>query len=44
MVVVLTNLAKLEGFDIENCIDSAYNEIANRKVVMVNGTFVKQTL
>jgi NTP pyrophosphatase (non-canonical NTP hydrolase) len=44
MVVVLTNLAKLEGFDIENCIDSAYNEIANRKGKMINGTFVKQTL
>ena len=43
IVVVLTNLAKLEGFDIENCIDSAYNEIANRKGSMVNGTFVKQT-
>jgi NTP pyrophosphatase (non-canonical NTP hydrolase) len=44
MVVVLTNLAKLEGFDIEECIDSAYHEIANRKGKMVNGTFVKQTL
>jgi len=41
IVVVLTNLAKLEGFDIENCIDSAYNEIANRKGKMINGTFVK---
>jgi len=44
MVVVLTNLAKLEGFDIEECIDSAYHEIANRKGKMINGTFVKQTL
>jgi NTP pyrophosphatase (non-canonical NTP hydrolase) len=44
IVVVLTNLAKLEGFDIENCVDSAYNEIANRKGKMINGTFVKQTL
>ena len=41
MVVVLTNLAKLEGFDIENCVDSAYNEIAARTGVMHNGTFVK---
>jgi len=41
MVVVLTNLAKLEGFDIENCVDSAYNEIATRTGVMHNGTFVK---
>jgi NTP pyrophosphatase (non-canonical NTP hydrolase) len=44
MVVVLTNLAALEGMQIENCIDSAYNEIANRKGKMINGTFVKQTL
>ena len=44
MVVVLTNLAALEGMQIENCIDSAYNEIANRKGEMINGTFVKQTL
>lgn len=41
MVVVLTNLAKLKGFNIEDCIESAYNEIANRTGVMTNGTFVK---
>ena len=44
MVVVLTNLAVLEGMQIENCIESAYNEIANRKGKMENGTFVNQTL
>ena len=44
VVIVLTNLAALEGMQIENCIDSAYNEIANRKGKMINGTFVKQTL
>ena len=44
MVVVLTNLAKLEGLEIEECIDSAYHEIANRKGKMINVTFVKQTL
>ena len=44
MVVVLTNLAVLEGMQIENCIDSAYNEIANRKGEMINGTFVKEQL
>jgi MazG nucleotide pyrophosphohydrolase domain. len=44
MVVVLTNLAALEGMQIENCIDSAYNEIKSRKGKMTNGTFVKQTL
>ena len=41
MVVVLTNLAALEGMQVENCIDSAYNEIASRTGVMHNGTFVK---
>ena len=41
MVVVLTNLAALEGMQIENCIDAAYNEIANRTGIMQNGTFVK---
>ena len=41
MVVVLTNLAHLGGVTIEHCIDSAYNEIKDRKGEMVNGTFVK---
>ena len=44
MVVVLTNLAKLRGHNIEDCIASAYNVIKSRKGKMVNGTFVKQTL
>jgi len=41
MVVVLTNLAHMEGMDIENCVQSAYTEIKNRQGRMVNGTFVK---
>jgi len=41
MVVVLTNLAHLQGFEIEECIDSAYNVIAARTGKMINGTFVK---
>lgn len=40
-VVVLTNLAKLGGHNIERCIESAYNEISARSGNMVNGTFVK---
>jgi len=44
MVVVLTNLAKLRGHNIEDCIQSAYDEIKNRKGKMNNGTFVKTTL
>tara|TARA_E500000318_G_scaffold100649_1_gene103498 strand:- start:1134 stop:1907 length:774 start_codon:yes stop_codon:yes gene_type:complete len=41
MIVVLTNLAHLEGFQVEECIDSAYQEIAVRTGKMINGTFVK---
>jgi NTP pyrophosphatase (non-canonical NTP hydrolase) len=41
IVVVLTNLAHLEGYDIEYCIDEAYKVIAARTGKMVNGTFVK---
>jgi len=42
MVVVLTNLAKLRGHNIEDCITSAYDVISNRTGKMINGTFVKQ--
>ena len=42
MVVVLTNLAHLGGYKIEECIDAAYGQIANRKGKMQNGTFVKE--
>ena len=42
MVVVLTNLAALEGLNIETCIASAYNEIKSRQGSMINGTFVKE--
>ena len=41
IVVVLTNLAYLEGLNIEDCIDSAYMEICQRQGKMINGTFVK---
>jgi len=41
MVVVLTNLAHLEGVHIETCINTAYKVISKRKGKMINGTFVK---
>ena len=41
MVVVLTNLAHLEGVHIETCINTAYKVINKRKGKMINGTFVK---
>lgn len=43
IVVVLTNLAHLEGLEIEDCIQSAYTEIKHRQGEMKNGTFVKST-
>tara|TARA_R110000737_G_scaffold213852_1_gene230875 strand:- start:4504 stop:5310 length:807 start_codon:yes stop_codon:yes gene_type:complete len=41
IIVVLTNLAELEGHKIEDCIQSAYDVIAKRTGKMVGGTFVK---
>ncbi len=41
IVVVLTNLAKLRGHNIEDCINSAYDVIKSRQGKMINGTFVK---
>ena len=40
-VVVLTNLAELQGTTIEACIERAYNEIKDRTGKMDNGTFKK---
>ena len=44
MVVVLTNLAKLRGHNIEDCIASAYSVIKDRQGKMINGTFVKDVV
>ena len=44
MVVVLTNLAKLRGHNIEDCVTSAYNVIKSRQGSMINGTFVKDVV
>ena len=41
MVVVLTNLAHLQGTSIEACIKQAYNVINKRTGKIINGTFVK---
>ena len=43
MVVVLTNLAELRGYKIEDCIACAYGVIKNRQGKMINGTFVKES-
>jgi NTP pyrophosphatase (non-canonical NTP hydrolase) len=44
MVVVLTNLSSLSKLKIEDCINHAYDQIAERTGEMINGTFVKDTL
>ena len=43
-IVVLTNLAKLADLNVEDCIQSAYDEISSRTGEMKNGTFVKDIL
>ncbi len=41
-VVVLTVLAEQNGLKIEDCIDTAWYEIKDRKGKMINGIFVKE--
>lgn len=41
-VIVLTNLAALKGYKIEDCINISYQVISKRKGDMYNGTFVKK--
>jgi NTP pyrophosphatase (non-canonical NTP hydrolase) len=43
MYVVLTILSMQLGVNIEDCIETAYNEIKDRKGRLVNGTFVKES-
>lgn len=40
-VVVLTNLAHLRGYKIEECINGSYDVIKSRQGKMENGTFVR---
>ncbi len=41
MTVVLILLATMENLSFEQCLESAYKEIAGRTGKMINGTFVK---
>ena len=41
LVVVLTSLAHLSGFTIEECIKEAYDVISKRTGKMINGDFIK---
>lgn len=42
MYVVLTILSMQLNLEIEDCVQIAYNEIADRKGQMVNGVYVKE--
>jgi hypothetical protein len=41
-VVTIILAAEMAGLRIEDCLDAAYREIANRKGKMVNGQFIKE--
>lgn len=41
--VVLTILSEQLGYDLEACVEQAYNGIKDRKGKMVNGVFVKES-
>ena len=41
-MVTLILAAEMAGLRIEDCLEAAYEEIANRKGKMVNGVFVKE--
>ena len=40
--VVLIILAEQLGFDLDTCLEYAYNEIKNRKGKTINGSFIKE--
>jgi NTP pyrophosphatase (non-canonical NTP hydrolase) len=40
-IISAVNLAKMKGFNAEDCVNLAYNEIKDRKGKMLNGEFVK---
>ena len=43
-VIVLTNLAAMKGWQIEDCLNMAYIEIKNRTGTMQNGSFIKDEI
>lgn len=42
VLVTLIILANQLGYDVEDCLEVAYNEIKNRKGETINGTFIKE--
>lgn len=43
VLVVLVILSQQLGFDLQECLEYAYDEIKNRKGKTVNGVFVKES-
>ena len=43
VIVTLIILAQQQGLTVEECLETAYEEIADRKGKMINGVFVKQS-
>lgn len=43
MCVVLINIAERNDITLEQCLETAWDDIKDRKGRMVNGTFVKET-
>ena len=43
IMVTLIIQARMQGLDLEDCLESAYNVIAKRKGKMVDGVFVKES-
>lgn len=41
ILVIVINLAEREGLTIESCLETAWNDIKDRKGQMVDGVFVK---
>ena len=42
MLVVMINIMKRNNITIDDCLETAYNDIKDRKGKMVDGVFVKQ--
>ena len=42
MMVVMLNIMERQGISMEECLETAYNDIKDRKGRMVDGIFVKE--
>ena len=42
IITVLINIAEREGVTIEECLEQAYDDVKDRKGMMINGVFVKE--